>query len=213
MPDDTTRPETVILANGEYPADGSTAAALLHNTTRVVCCDGAADSFVRHGGRPTVIIGDGDSLSRDTLQQFADITVHVAEQDTNDLSKAFRHCMSKGWHTITILGATGKREDHTIGNISLLADYALQADVQMLTQTGVFNAVHGRASFECRRGQQVSIFSMTPYSPIHFNGLRYLPPQEGLRSWWSGTLNEAEGETFTIESESPALVFRAFERK
>ena len=114
---------------------------------------------------------------------------------------------------LTILGATGGREDHAIGNIALLADYARQADVQMVTPYGVFNAVEGAATFDSMPRQQVSIFTIVPGTRISVRGLRYTPPAEGFRSWWCGTLNEAETDTFAIETDGPALLFRTFLRK
>ena len=45
IPDAATAPETVILADGEYPAEGIPA-ALLAQARYVVCCDGAADASI-----------------------------------------------------------------------------------------------------------------------------------------------------------------------
>ena len=138
MPDAATAPETVILADGEYPAEGIPA-TLLAQARYVVCCDGAADAYTARGGIPSAIVGDGDSIGRTTAQRFRDILHIVPDQETNDLTKAFSFCMEQGRRELTILGATGGREDHAIGNIALLADYARQADVQMVTPYGVFN--------------------------------------------------------------------------
>ena len=126
MPDAATAPETVILADGEYPAEGIPA-TLLAQARYVVCCDGAADAYTARGGIPSAIVGDGDSIGRTTAQRFRDILHIVPDQETNDLTKAFSFCMEQGRRELTILGATGGREDHAIGNIALLADYARQA--------------------------------------------------------------------------------------
>ena len=212
MPDAATAPETVILADGEYPAEGIPA-TLLAQARYVVCCDGAADAYTARGGIPSAIVGDGDSIGRTTAQRFRDILHIVPDQETNDLTKAFSFCMEQGRRELTILGATGGREDHAIGNIALLADYARQADVQMVTPYGVFKAVEGAATFDSMPRQQVSIFTIVPGTRISVRGLRYTPPAEGFRSWWCGTLNEAETDTFAIETDGPALLFRTFLRK
>ena len=68
---------------------------------------------------PEAIVGDLDSLSPEIAERFADRLYQDSEQDTNDLTKAVRWCIDKGYEEIVILGATGKREDHTIANISL----------------------------------------------------------------------------------------------
>ena len=79
MPDAATAPETVILADGEYPAEGIPA-ALLAQARYVVCCDGAADAYTARGGIPSAIVGDGDSISRTTAQRFRDILHIVPDQ-------------------------------------------------------------------------------------------------------------------------------------
>jgi len=57
-----------------------------------------------------------------------------------------------------IVGATGKREDHTLGNISLLADYMKTAKVVMVTDYGIFTPMQGITEFTSHKGQQVSLF-------------------------------------------------------
>ena len=128
---------TVILANGTFPT-ASQPLALLDNAARIVCCDGAAIALMESGRMPTAVIGDLDSISAELRQKLAPMTVHVTEQETNDLNKAFRYCLSQGWTDIVILGATGKREDHTLGNISLLVDFAQKVpSIKMVTDDGL----------------------------------------------------------------------------
>ena len=139
--------------------------------------------------------------------------MRIGEQETNDLSKAFRYCLAQGYTRLAILGATGRREDHTLGNIGLLPDYVRQADIRLLTPYGVFDAIHNRTAFASFARQQVSLFTLSPATRLHFEGLRYPAPEEGLRAWWCGTLNEAEGDRFVIDTDGPTLVFRTYEPK
>ena len=95
---------------------------------------GAANTYLRFRKMPAAIVGDGDSLfAGDKGTLCSSFIYRETEQDTNDLSKAFHFLSVSGRQDITIMGATGKREDHTLGNISLLADYMEQAEVRMLT--------------------------------------------------------------------------------
>jgi thiamine pyrophosphokinase len=60
-------------------------------------------------------------------------------------------------------------------------------------------------------GQQISLFSLAPHAKITTRNLRYPIAHRALRSWWMGTLNEAQSETFTIEVErGRVLVYRVF---
>lgn len=201
---------TVILANGDFPVHPKVLQAL-RDADRVVCCDGAAEGLSAFGRDPDFIVGDLDSVSPDVRERFADRLVHVDEQDTNDLSKAFYFCQFKGWDNILILGATGKREDHTLGNIALLSDFAQQAFVRMLTNTGEFIYIDSTQTIASFPGQAVSFFQIAPDTRFKTEGLRY--PLDGIDfpKWWQATLNTAEGESFAVTVEKgAALVFLAF---
>ena len=209
LPTKKERPEVVVLADGDYPS-GAVAASLLANAGRVVCCDGATAAYVERGGTPAAIVGDCDSLSGELRARYSDILHPIAEQDSNDLSKAVRFCAGHGMRDITILGATGKREDHTLGNVSLLADYLEEGlTVRMVTDYGVFDPIRDDAVFESFPGQQVSIFSFEPSAPVSGENLVYILPP-GLRAWWQGTLNESLSDRFTVRTKTPAVVFRVF---
>ena len=131
-------PEAVILANGEYPTH-VLPLKILEEAKFVVCCDGAANEYILRGHTPDIIIGDGDSLSPENKTRFSDIIHHIADQETNDQTKAVHFLQEKGYQRIAIVGATGKREDHTLGNISLLLDYMKSGmEVRTVTDYGVF---------------------------------------------------------------------------
>lgn len=206
LPDIHFVPSTVILANGDFPSH-PLSLAWLDACPFVVCCDGAADAYIASGRIPAAIVGDGDSLSPKIKEKYASIVYSETEQDTNDLNKAFRFCLSQGRKEVVILGATGKREDHTLGNISLLVDFMNQAQVMMLTDYGVFIPIHGDASFQSCPEGHVSIFNMGCTS-LSAEGLVY--PLSVFTNWWQGTLNVAKGDNFVIRTDGNILVFREY---
>ena len=199
---------TVIIANGTFPRH-TVPLAFLRNSSHIICCDGAADTLLKCGIEPDYIIGDLDSLSQELRKRYSHCLCHDPDQYTNDLTKAVRFCTERQWTEITILGATGKREDHSIANISLLADYAGSVNIQMITDYGVFTPLLKTGRFESFAGQQVSIFSLTPDTIFTFHGLKYPLTKKTLTSWWQGTLNEAVGDEFTIMMDhGKVVVFR-----
>ena len=196
--------EAVIVAGGDYPTSEQ-ALQVLHNAPYVVCCDGAADRYIATGHVPDAIVGDGDSISAYNRAKYATRLHIVAEQETNDQTKAVRFLLEQGKRRIAIVGATGRREDHTIGNISLLIEYARAgAQVRSFTDHGVFIPCNGDTTLKCRKGQQVSIFSITA-KQLSAEGLLY--PIYDFNNWWQGTLNECTGEQFTIHAEGEYLLF------
>ena len=196
--------DAVIVAGGEFPT-APQPMEVLQSAQFVVCCDGAADSYIATGRVPDSIVGDGDSISAVNREKFAHLLHIISEQESNDQTKAVRHLMERGMRRIAIVGATGKREDHTIGNISLLIEYARTGcDVRSFTDHGVFIPCNGTTTHKCRKGQQVSIFSITARD-LSAEGLLY--PIYNFNNWWQGTLNECTGEEFTINANGEYLLF------
>ena len=200
-------PQAVILANGEYPAH-ELPLRLLAEAQLVVCCDGAANEYISHGHTPDVIIGDGDSLLPEYKKRFSSIILQISDQETNDQTKAVHYLQSKGIRKIAIVGATGKREDHTLGNISLLMEYMRSGmEVRTVTDYGTFIPVSDTQSFASHPGQQVSIINFGAEG-LKGEGLFY--PLSDFSNWWQGTLNEATADEFTIHCTGEYLVFLAY---
>ena len=197
-------PEAVILANGEYPTHPFPL-QLLKEAKFVACCDGAANEYISRGHTPDVIIGDGDSLSPEYKELFSPIIHQISDQETNDQTKAVHFLQEKGFQKIAIVGATGKREDHTLGNISLLMDY-MREGIEVLTVTdyGVFMPANGTQTFKSQPGQQISIINFGAKG-LQGEGLVY--PLSDFTNWWQGTLNEATADEFTIHCTGEYLIF------
>ena len=199
--------DAVVLANGEYPA-GPLPLKILAEAPYVVCCDGGANEYIRRGHTPDVIIGDGDSLSDENRRKFGHILHRISDQETNDQTKAVRYLQKRGFRRIAIVGATGKREDHTLGNISLLIDYMKDGiEVRTITDYGMFIPAKDTQAFASHPGQQVSIFNFGAKG-LQGEGLVY--PLSDFTNWWQGTLNEATSDEFTIHCTGEYLVFLAF---
>lgn len=214
------RKHIVILAAGDFPTHPVPLKAL-DEADFVVCCDSAYCQLVKARSilpADFVVIGDGDSLSKDDRLQLGGKYIQVDEQDYNDLHKAMAWATAK--FTIhnskfTILAACGKREDHTLGNISYLTTFAVEypgIDLEMLTDYGCFTAFIGRRAFPSFPRQQVSIFSMTPEEPVSTVGLQWIIKNRCLRTWWEGTLNSALSDSFSVEG-GTLVVFQTYEPK
>ena len=148
------KPEAVIIDAGCFPVS-EFALRCLDGCRRIVCCDGAANGYIGAGGRPWRIVGDCDSLSPEIRRDFSGIIRRFPDQETNDQTKSVRYLMAKGVRRIAILGATGKREDHTLGNLSLLMDYlGVGVDARAYTDFGVFIPCEGDREFHCGEGSQ-----------------------------------------------------------
>lgn len=197
------RGETVILAAGDFPRKGGEAWRLLAGAKRVICCDGAAAAYRRRMGRePLAIVGDLDSLG-DAGRAGGAKVVRIAEQETNDLAKAVRWCREQGWRKPLILGATGRREDHALGNIFRALDFGLE----IVTDYGRFIPVEGRVRLTVRAGAPVSVFAPDPTTRMTSKGLAW--PLDGIRfdNLFCATLNRATARTVQLTTTRRALVY------
>ncbi len=195
----------VIVADGTFPTH-PVPLEILRNAATIVCCDGACEKLTLHGFTPQYIIGDMDSIPVALQQRFADRLYPLADQETNDLTKAVNFCLENGCETLNILAATGGREDHCIGNIALLADYAEKLQVRMISDTGTFTPLLKSASIHSFSGQKVSVFCITPNTQIISQGLKYPLREVVFDSWWKGTLNEASGNTIDLQFAAGKLI-------
>ena len=202
--------KTVVLANGDFPSHKIPLEALL-NADHIICCDGVVQNLLNFGLKPSYIIGDLDSISEELKKHFFNILVYVSDQETNDLTKAVDFCCKMNLLEITVLGATGKREDHTLGNLSLLLDYAEKVKIQLFSDYGVFNPIFGTSTFESYSGQQISIFSFCQNTCITSQNLIYPLLNRKLNSLWEGSLNESNEKHFDIQfDKGKVLIFRKF---
>lgn len=196
---------TVIVADGTFPHH-EIPLGYLKKAKRIVCCDGSTESLLLYGMLPDAIVGDLDSLSDELATRFAD-RIHLDEsQETNDLTKAVKWCSEVGYKDIVIVGATGKREDHTLGNVSLLADYIKDVNVIMVTDTGIFLPFQKASEISSFPGQQVSVFSIDPGTEVTSYGLRYPLTGTKITNWWVATLNESLGDSFSLEFNNGRLI-------
>lgn len=202
----------VILADGEFPSH-TVPLNILRNTETIICCDGAAAKLMHFGIIPTAIVGDMDSLDPKLQQKHKDLIHRNADQETNDLTKAFEYSLTLKPDKIIILGATGAREDHSLGNISLLSLFLDNADaeLEMFTNTGRFIAIKTTSTIHLPIGSQVSVFSLDTEISISSQGLRYPLNNVLFDSWWKGTLNETAEESFTLNFNSGrVLLYMAY---
>ena len=207
----------VILCNGAFPRKAYPL-YLLESADAVVCCDGAAVRFMRRFGEkrlPEAVIGDMDSLPKRWRDRLAPVVVQVEEQDDNDMTKAMRYVLEHHPDVtdIRILGATGLREDHTVGNLGLLMEYTRMFDlgdirVEMVSDYGTAFAVTDTCELHLGKGRRVSVFSADNTLTIRSEGLHW--PTDGVvfDAWWPATLNRADEDVvkLTFSHPSRALV-------
>ena len=210
----------VIVGNGQFPKK-EYPLYLLESADCVVCCDGALDTYLRHCSgrnlrRPDVVVGDMDSLSKKTAERFRDIAVKIDEQETNDQSKAFHYILEHfpDVDTIHILGATGMREDHTIGNLSLLMEYAREMrrqdcgrtiSVDIVSDWSTAFAITDSCTLDVGEGRSVSIICPDNSLNIKSEGLVWPTDNVVFDNLWQATLNRASADRISLTFSHPSI--------
>lgn len=145
----------------------------------LICADGGARHLTALGMTPTLIVGDMDSLDRDSRQRYASLGVtlisHPREKDQTDTELALREAFGMAPQEIWIWGALGGRIDHALANLSLLAQGIDQGvEVRLIDSWCELFLVTGRMVIEGQAGQTVSLLPFTgEVTGVTLSGFEY----------------------------------------
>ena len=202
----------VIICDGKFPKT-EYPRYLIRSADFIICCDGALLKFIRNSKSifgeerlPDLVTGDMDTLSERMQKKYADIIVKESEQEHNDQTKAVRWALEnlEGIEQIHILGGTGGRADHTIGNVSLLMEYTRMFDlgdiaIEMVSDEGTIFPINDTIEFECGPGRSMSIFTPDTSLKIRSEGLMYPTDDVVFDNWWKATLNKTTQDKVRLE--------------
>jgi len=180
----------VILMGGGHVEEGHFA-DLLARGYPVIAADGAADRFRDTDIMPHAIIGDMDSVSDIAHWQQKTKVIALQEQDSTDFEKCLYSTDAPLYYG---LGLLGRRFDHSLAAMHVLAKYADDKNVLLLDETDLIFATTGTVKLNLNAGDRLSVF---PFSPVTFDfstGLKY--PLDGLTMEQGraiGTSNQAIG--------------------
>lgn len=202
----------VIICDGSFPKT-EYPRYLIRSADFIVCCDGALKKFLRHSEAifgeerlPDLVIGDMDTLSPSLQKKYSDIIIRESEQEHNDQTKAVRWVLNniEDIEAIHILGATGGRADHTIGNLSLLMEYTRMFDLgetvlEAVTDEGTVFPVTDTIEFDCGAGREISIITPDSSLRIRSEGLQWKTDDVVFDNWWKATLNKSADDRVRLE--------------
>ncbi len=209
----------VIIGGGDFPRKPYPR-ELIRRADIIVCCDGnALKAFLRNreaifgndNRRPDAIVGDMDSMSPKLAKEYSHLLIKIEEQDDNDQTKALHHILDHypDVDTIHILAATGKREDHTIGNLGLLMEYAREGSlpqVDMISDYSTAFVVTDSCDLILGRGGKISLFSPDNSLKLKSKGLVWPTDNVIFDNWWQATLNRTDDDTIHLDFSHKSLV-------
>jgi len=149
--------------------------ALAASADLLLAADGGANHLARIGLRPAAVIGDLDSISESTRSWLGEeLMIERPDQDRTDLDKALEYALDNlKVRDFTVLGATGGRVDHDLGNLSLLARLGLGTRLQFEGDSHRLLATRGELRLESFPGETWSFWTYDPKTRVTVEGVRW----------------------------------------
>ncbi len=142
-----------------------------HTFDRIIAADRGLHFCKVAGILPDVILGDFDSVQNAELNYYQEnyrerIWKYPARKNATDTELALNLALEYGSKKITILGATGTRLDHVLGNIQLLKRALSQGAVCKLVDShNCIRLIDGRLILH-KEKQFGDYISLIPFSPM-----------------------------------------------
>src|SRR4249920_1858938 len=115
----------VVVVLGGGPLSPRAVTEVLDDAT-VIAADSGLDHAVAAGLRPTVLVGDLDSISaHGKMWAYAhelDIEQHEPDKDATDTELALVRATATDATQLLVLGAEGERFDHALGTLAALGN-------------------------------------------------------------------------------------------
>ena len=201
----------LIITGGKL--DLSFAGSFLKQETfhKIIAVDAGLESVSALGLEPDMIVGDFDTVRPETLAYYRTREhivwdTHQPEKDETDTELALLKAQALGCTEVVVLGATGGRIDHMLGNIHLLFPCLQKGiDACILDPQNRVYLIDGEHTFRRNRiwGKYISFLPLTEQvNGITLTGFKY-PLHEkdieiGTSLCISNELTEEEGTiTFT----------------
>ncbi len=168
----------VLLANGPLTLS-PVIRKVIFSADRLIGVDGGSRHLRPLDVRPHLAVGDMDSIPQNLLQDYrqagVELHLHPPKKDATDLELALELALARGATRISILGGTGGRLDHTLGNLFLLSR-CLPAGVpaRIMDQEQCVHLTDQSLTISGAIGDTLSLLPATPEAcGVSLSGLEY----------------------------------------
>lgn len=164
----------------------------------LVAADSGANTALRSGLVPDLVLGDLDSIEESDAVRRRTRVVHIPDQDSTDLEKSLAHVDAPA---IIGLGFIGARFDHSLAALHAHCACAKPREIMLVGEHEVVLRVRGDFRCELPIGLRFSLWPLARQGFRRSSGLRY--PLDGLvmqAGSLVGTSNETTASRVVIEA-------------
>ena len=175
--------------------------------------DKGALILAKQGKHMRLAVGDFDSVTAEEMEQIRAYADEVKElcpiKDDTDSESAVRHALQLGYDRIVLCGATGRRADHSLVNLRLVAKYP--GILSIWDEYNLITAMtEGTAVFRKDEWKYLSFFTFDQ-AVISLKHMKYPLTHQTLKPDDLYTIsNEVEGEEGILTvHEGTVLIIRS----
>lgn len=169
----------LIVGNGEPPTR-ALFAACAQEAELILCADGGANTARHYGYAPDYTVGDLDSIVRPCATDRL-ILVDPSGNVGTDGQKVLNHAVALGVTRAVLLGFTGRRTDHLLGNLNLLKTFADRLALRMVDDYCDIRLIDRSIRFRAAIGQKISLCPLNGAATgITTEGLKWTLQSESL---------------------------------
>jgi thiamine pyrophosphokinase len=207
-----TSKSVLIIAHGEPPGP-ELCRRLARCHDAVLAVDGAIHTADAYGIAVDYLTGDLDSVASNEIENRLEHVeiLYTPDQERADLEKAIYAVAERDYTRITVVGALGRRPDHTVANLSLLLSLPPELDVIYADGYGTTRAVKAvcgevTVSLSCEKGDTISLAAMQQGVFVSAEGLEWPLLAEELVPGTRGVSNRAGGGEVRVTVHTGALL-------
>ena len=173
--------KALIVLGGDRPGK-ELLARCCEEADLTIAADKGLEAFESAGIAPDLLLGDMDSVSKETLLRWggqSEIERLPCEKDDTDGGHAVGVALSRGATEIMILGALGGRMDHALANLMLLCRaHEGGAFAQILSESVRIVRIDKEIEIKDAVGDTISLIPIGTARGVTLEGLYYHSKEE-----------------------------------
>jgi thiamine pyrophosphokinase len=196
-----------IIANGNFVLTKKIK-KIIDSSSKIICCDGGGNSCFKNNIKPTVIIGDMDSITSKNLEYFKSKGVEIIvdlDDSKTDLELGFILALKSNPNKIYIFGGLGGRFDMSIVSILVLLNFRTNK-VKIIDEFNEIEVLTKSTKIKGKIGEKISIIPICKVKNLSYTGLKWEVKDLDVDIGWFGVSNKFSNENVSIDFDSGKIL-------